>query len=183
MNKLLIANWKMQLTHNEALSWLRDHLPELEKALSARGNKLVICPSYTELSILANLSSTAISWGAQNCSLHERGAYTGDVSALSLKELGCTYVLVGHSERRRYHNETDVQVAQKAALLIKHGIEPLICIGETRAERDQGITFEVLEKQLVLIVELMKKIDCAVSSLLMSQCGPLVHRKCPGLLR
>lgn len=165
MNKLIIANWKMQFSHNEALSWLNQHLPELEAALSTTGNKLVICVSFTELSTAASLRTPSISFGAQDCSVYERGAYTGDISVLTLKEFNCTHVLVGHSERRICHGETDAQVAQKASLLIKHGIEPIICIGETRQERDNGVTLQVLEKQLALIVELLKKANCTKISI------------------
>ncbi len=157
MNKLIIANWKMQFTHSEALSWLNTHIPDLEIDLATAHNKLIICPSYTELPILAARSTTHISWGAQDCGAYERGAYTGDVSVLSLKELGCTYCLVGHSERRRHHGETDALIAQKVALLIKHGIEPVICVGESLEERNNGATLEVLERQLLSIRELMKK--------------------------
>ncbi len=147
----------MQLSHNEALSWLNDHIAGLESALSQAQNKLILCPSFTELASLSAFGSTHIRCGAQNCGAYERGAYTGDVSVLSLKELGCAYCLVGHSERRRYHGETDALIAQKAALLIKHGIEPVICIGESLEERNNGATLEVLERQLLFIGELMKK--------------------------
>lgn len=157
MNKLIIANWKMEFSHNDAIAWLTSHVPALEDALSVSSNKLIICPSYTELGFVADLPTTHISWGAQDCGLEEVGAYTGDVSVLSLKELRCTYTLVGHSERRRYHCETDADIAQKFDLLMKHGISPLVCIGETKEERDEGITSRVLEKQLSLIVASMQK--------------------------
>lgn len=147
----------MQLIHNEALSWFNAHSAGLESTLSQAQNKLILCPSFTELPSLSVFETNHISWGAQNCGAYERGAYTGEVSVFSLKELGCTYCLVGHSERRRYHGETDALIAQKAALLIKHGIEPVVCIGESLEERNNGTTLEVLERQLLFIGELMKK--------------------------
>lgn len=157
MNKLIVANWKMELSHNDARSWLSGHVPELEAALASSQNKLVICPSFTELSFVSDLPTMHISWGAQDCGWRETGAYTGDVSVLTLHQLGCSYALVGHSERRRYHCETDALVVQKVDLLMQHGISPIVCIGETKEERDEGLTFEVIERQLSSLVELMGK--------------------------
>ncbi len=155
MHKLIIANWKMQLTHQEVRTWLKTHAPTFDSLLAQTNNTLVICPSYTELAFAHSLSTMHIRFGAQDCGLHERGAYTGDVSVLTLKELGCTYTLIGHSERRIYHGETDEAIAQKATLLLKHGIEPIICIGETSKERDTGTTLQVLENQLSLVAKLL----------------------------
>lgn len=157
MNKLIIANWKMEFSHNDAMEWLVSHAQELEDALSRSQNKLVICPSYTELSFVSTFPTVHISWGAQDCGPQEIGAYTGDVSVLSLRQLRCTYTLLGHSERRQYHGETDETVAQKFELLMRHGISPIVCVGETKEERDEGVTSRVLEKQLSLIVASMRR--------------------------
>ena len=157
MNKLIIANWKMQYTHEEAISWLTDHSKDLELSLAQTQNKLVICPSFTELPFLSSRAMTHIAYGAQDCGVHQRGPCTGDVSVLSLKELGCSYCLVGHSERRRYYNEINAMIVQKVELLIRHGIEPIVCIGENAQERDNGLTLQILEKQLMPLVELAKR--------------------------
>ncbi len=156
MNKLLIANWKMQLTHDEARAWLSDHLTDLENTLSSAGNRLVICPSFTVLRHTSALAIKNIAWGAQDCSFEERGAYTGDVSILSLKELGCSYIIVGHSERRRNYGDTDERVRDKTQLALKNNIQPIVCIGETWQERLDGRTYQILEKQLTLLTGFMQ---------------------------
>jgi triosephosphate isomerase (TIM) len=157
MGKLIIANWKMQLTHTESMHWLRSHLDSLEIALRGRQASLVICPSFTVLPCVP--SSESISWGAQDCSAHELGAYTGDISARSLKELGCSYTLIGHSERRRAYHETDTIIAQKAKLLFAQGLEPCICIGET--EENKKNVQSILEQQLTNLFDLQRPITIA----------------------
>lgn len=162
---MLVANWKMQLPYEEALSWLRTYSKEVTKSLETRNNKLVICPSFTEIADARRFINNRIMLGAQDVSSHERGPYTGDVSPLSLAQLGCKYTLIGHSERRQQYGETDAIVAQKAHLLMQHGIEPIICVGETRQERDEGSTVAVLEKQLILIAQLLSEQPEATASI------------------
>ena len=138
MAKLVVANWKMEKTYRESVAWVEAYKPLL---VSCDGRvELALCPSYTSLSTIgALLHDTGIKLGAQNCSEHERGPFTGDVSALSLKELGCTYCIVGHSERRLYHGETDMMIAQKAVILVRSGIIPIVCIGESgQGQTDPG---------------------------------------------
>lgn len=154
MHKVIIANWKMQLMHNEAIQWLSAHISSLNYALEESNNRIILCPSFAELAIAAKYTANRILLGAQDCSAYERGAYTGEVSALSLHELGCTYAIIGHSERRSC-GETDLCIALKAALLNKHAITPIICIGETEKERHNGETFAVLERQLADIKKLI----------------------------
>jgi triosephosphate isomerase (TIM) len=159
MNKLIIANWKMQILHQEARSWLASHFHELEKVSAQTGNKLVICPSFTELSLFGSFAPHNITLGAQDCSYEERGAFTGDVSILSLKQLNCSYVIIGHSERRSLYGDTDERIRKKTSLALKHAIQPVICMGETRKERDAGDTYLVLEKQLTSIMDLYKPLQ------------------------
>src|SRR6266478_5171624 len=94
------------------------------------------------------LAGSDVRWGAQDCSAHDKGAYTGEVSAAMLAEFGCRYVIVGHSERRAMHCESDAQVAAKFAAAQGAGLVPILCVGETLAERDAGITEEVVARQL-----------------------------------
>jgi triosephosphate isomerase (TIM) len=91
-------------------------------------------------------------WGAQDCSVHESGAYTGEVSAAMLAEFGCHYVIVGHSERRALHAETDQQVADKAKAALAHKLTPIVCVGETLAEREAGQTDAVVKRQLSAVI-------------------------------
>ena len=98
------------------------------------------------------LSGSAIAWGAQDVSSHEQGAYTGEVSATMLKDFACRYAIVGHSERRQYHGETDAMVADKAKAALAHCITPIVCVGETLAERDAGQTEAVVKRQLAAVI-------------------------------
>lgn len=149
MSTFIIANWKMQKTHNESIAWVNEYAHELDEVVKQSQNTLVLCPSFTPLqSISAQLKNTTIAVGAQDCCAFERGAYTGEVSVLSLQEIGCTYCLVGHSDRRHYHGETDCCVAQKALLLLKHNISPIVCIGESADARANKKTYSWLCKQL-----------------------------------
>jgi triosephosphate isomerase len=98
------------------------------------------------------LAGTDIRWGAQDCSAHEQGAYTGEVSVGMLLEFGCRHVIVGHSERRQYHHESDQLVADKAKAALARGITPIVCVGETLAERDSGQTEAVVKRQLSAVI-------------------------------
>lgn len=150
VNKLIIANWKMQFTHNESLAWIQEHQQELISLCQQAQYTFVLCPSFTTL---APLVSSLFIRGAQDCSAYERGAYTGDVSVLSLKELGCSYCIVGHNERRIYCKETVENTAHKVALLMQHEIQPILCVGETIEQKVQGFTQKALENQLLPVLE------------------------------
>jgi len=151
MHKMIVANWKMQLTHNEGLGWLAAHAGIIKQFLRESQNTLVLCPPYTEFHWINSFLSPEFHMGAQDCSAYERGAYTGEISALTLKELGCSYTIIGHSERRAA-GDTDQSIAQKAIVLNKIGIIPILCIGESEKERHHGKTFEVLNKHLEYII-------------------------------
>lgn len=128
------------------------------KTLSADTNtEIVICPSFPALYTLNEmLVETMVHIGAQNCSPHESGAYTGQVSAQSLKEVGCSYCIIGHSEQREYNGVTDQDVAQAAKQLCEQSIEPIICIGETKAQFQKNEAIAVLEKQLDPVLGALK---------------------------
>ena len=108
-------------------------------------NILILCPNYLNIS---NVSSTKVLLGSQNVSMNKDGAYTGEVSAKQLRSYNVEYCLVGHSERRKYQNETDNEIYEKIIMLLQEHITPILCIGETKEERDNNKVEEVLDKQL-----------------------------------
>jgi triosephosphate isomerase (TIM) len=150
MNKKLIAgNWKMNgsLDANQAL------LNALLAELGQPGCSVAVCVPAPYLAQLQALSArTAIELGSQDVSQHEAGAFTGELSAAMLKDFGVRYAIVGHSERRQYHGESDAVVAAKAQRALAHGITPIVCVGETLAEREVGKTEEVVKRQLAAVI-------------------------------
>ena len=151
MKPLIAGNWKMNgsLGANEALvTAMRDGVAG--KAPAADMALCVPAPYLAQLQSL--LTGSTIAWGAQDVSIHEQGAYTGEVSATMLKEFGCRYAIVGHSERRQYHGETDLLVADKAKQALAHGITPIVCVGETLSEREAGQTEAVVKRQLAAVI-------------------------------
>ena len=146
--KLVVGNWKMHGSH-------KANAELLEALLGARpfGADVAVCVPFPFLSEAAvTLASSDVRWGAQDCSAHEQGAYTGESSAKMLREFGVRYAIVGHSERRQYHGETDALVAEKAKAALAHGITPIVCVGETLAEREAGKTEEVVKRQLAAVI-------------------------------
>jgi triosephosphate isomerase (TIM) len=145
---LVAANWKMHLLKADAAEFCRD----LKRGLAAPPAvdvRVVIFPSFPLIPVVAReLLNSEVEVGGQDVHPEERGAYTGDVSALQLADAGCAWALCGHSERRRYHSEGDELVGRKAAAAAFHRLTPMICLGETGDERHAGRTFEVLERQL-----------------------------------
>ncbi|SFC51749.1 triosephosphate isomerase [Nocardioides terrae] len=139
---LMAGNWKLNLNHQEAvvlvqkLAWtLSDKRHDYAKA------EVAVLPPFTDIRSVQTLvdgDRLSIKYGAQDVSPHESGAYTGEVSAAMLAKLGCSYVVVGHSERRQYHAETDALVAEKATAALKHGLTPIICVGEGLEVRQAG---------------------------------------------
>ena len=147
--KLIAGNWKMNggLAANEALA------KALLGGLGMPTCTIAVCapaPYLAQLQVL--LANSAIALGAQDVSAHESGAYTGEVSVAMLKEFGVRYAIVGHSERRQYHGETDAAVAAKAQRALAAGITPIVCVGETLAEREAGKTEEVVKRQLAAVI-------------------------------
>ena len=148
--KLIVGNWKMNgsLAANAALlQAIKQGLPADNKAGAA-----VAAPALYLAQVQAELAGSAIGVGAQDVSQHEQGAFTGEISATMLKEFGVRYALVGHSERRQYHGETDVVVAAKAQAALSKGITPIVCVGETLAERETGQTETVVKRQLAAVI-------------------------------
>ncbi len=144
---LVAANWKMHKTVQEAVRFvarLRDHL---SSAPSER--EVLIIPPYTALWPLKEaVQSAGFAMGAQNCHWETHGAYTGEVSTGMLRDVGCEYVLVGHSERRQLFGETDQTVAKKVDAVYREGLVPVLCVGERLEQREAGHTFQVVKEQL-----------------------------------
>jgi triosephosphate isomerase len=130
----------------------------LAALLAARpyGADVAVCVPYVFLNeTAATLAGSDLRWGAQDCSAHAQGAYTGEVSAAMLAECGCRYVIVGHSERRAYHAEGDDVVAAKAQVALAKGVTPIVCVGETLAQREAGETEAVVKRQLSAVIHLL----------------------------
>ena len=144
--RLVAGNWKMH-GNRAANAALLDAI--VRGQAGAEGAECVVCVPFPYLAQVAGrLRGTAVAWGAQNLSEHAQGAYTGEVSAAMLADFGCKYVIVGHSERRQLFGESDGQVAAKFAAARKGGLSPILCVGETLAEREAGRTEQVVGRQL-----------------------------------
>lgn len=148
---MVVGNWKMNLLRGEALELLIA-LERLD-AVSNEHVDVVICPPYTALSSLADRGLHGIKLGAQNCHVSEKGAYTGEVSAEMLLDVGCSYVILGHSERRRDQKETDEEIGRKASHALHAGLRPIICVGEKLEERQRGKTHDVISRQIDGVIE------------------------------
>ncbi|UJF33056.1 triose-phosphate isomerase [Paenibacillus hexagrammi] len=141
---IIAGNWKMFKTVSEATSFIN----EVKGAAEVAGVESVICSPYTNLPALVEaVKGTALHIGAQNLHFEDNGAYTGEISGVMLKELGVEYVIIGHSERRAYFGETDEIVNKKVTAAFKHGLKPILCVGEKLEEREAGQTKEVCKVQ------------------------------------
>ena len=134
MKNLLALNWKMNKTPTEARAWAQELGEKLE---AGQAELAVMAPAITLSALAANLP-TGVGFGGQDVSAHESGAYTGEISAAMLKDVGATYAVVGHSERRDYHGETDAVVAAKARQAQANGLTPIVCVGEKLDVREAG---------------------------------------------
>ena len=143
---IIAGNWKLNKTVAEALALVT----EIKNAVaSIRDVEVAVAPVYTALQAVGKrLEGTGIGLAAQDCYFEDSGAFTGQVSVPLLKDVGCTYVIVGPSERRQLFGETDAGVNKKAKAVLKHGLKPIVCIGETLAERDGNKTLAVVGQQL-----------------------------------
>ena len=147
--RLVIGNWKMHgnLVDNAALLNALSH--------ASPACDLAVCVPFPYLTQTAELlKGSKVSWGAQDVSKHTQGAFTGEVSAMMLNDFGCKWAIVGHSERRAMHGETDQLVADKAAAAIAAGLTPVVCVGETLSERDAGQAVDVIHRQLAPVLAL-----------------------------
>jgi len=143
---LIVANWKMNKTVSEALEFVKN-LKANVKSITDRD--IVICAPFTSLaSINELLENTNIYLGAQNLFWEEKGAYTGEISPVMLVDVGCKYVIIGHSERRQYFGEMDETVNKKLLAALKYGLIPIVCVGETLEQREKNITNKIIEKQV-----------------------------------
>ncbi|MDD5634998.1 MAG: triose-phosphate isomerase, partial [Atribacterota bacterium] len=158
MRKPLIAgNWKMNKTITESISLVKelvDFVKEYQKT------EIVICPPFTSLWVTREIiQDTNILLGAQNMYFQNEGAYTGEISANMLKNIGCDYVILGHSERREYFNESSQEVARKVGKALSSGIKPIICVGEKLEERESGTAKDIVREQVEAIFEILKPED------------------------
>jgi triosephosphate isomerase len=146
--KLIVGNWKMHGSHPanaELLAGIVAARPFMAD--------VAVCVPFPYLSETAvTLAGSEVRWGAQDCSAHKQGAYTGEVSAGMLAEFGCRYAIVGHSERRALHGESDQLVADKAQAALGSGVTPIVCVGETREQREAGETAAVVKRQLSVVI-------------------------------
>ena len=146
---LIAGNWKMNGLLGDGAALAKTLTERMGKAGKPASFDLLVCPPFTLIARIGEvLARSAISLGGQNCHPKEKGAHTGDVSARMLADLGCRYVIVGHSERRTNHGETDALVAAKAAAAQAAKLCPIVCVGETESERDKGRTIEVVGRQI-----------------------------------
>lgn len=146
MRKPIIAgNWKLHKTVSEAQKLVEELLPLVTQAHA----EVVVCPTYTALyAVREVIKNTNIALGAQNMYWEEKGAFTGEISPEMLKEVGCKYVIIGHSERRQFFGETDVTVNKKLHAAFKADIVPIMCVGETLEQRESGVTETVIKAQV-----------------------------------
>jgi triosephosphate isomerase (TIM) len=147
--KLIAANWKM----NGSAAFNAELVSALLAQSSGWACEVALCaPSVYLAQLYSLLKSTPLALGAQDISAHELGAFTGEISGSMLREFGTRYCIVGHSERRQYHGEQDVTVARKVQRALAAGITPIVCVGETLAEREAGRTEEVVKRQLAAVI-------------------------------
>lgn len=144
--KVIAGNWKM----NNDISATISLITEIKKGVNDQKKAdVIVCPPFTSLETTQTLlKDSQIKYGAQNMYFEESGAFTGEISPLMLKSVGCEYVILGHSERRTIFHETDSIINKKIKTAVKHNLKPIFCIGETLEEREKGITFEVCERQV-----------------------------------
>ena len=148
--KVIAGNWKMNMLPNEAINFIQ----ELTPLVKDTKNDVVLCVPYIDLFYsLLHVQGTNIKIGAQNMHWEEKGAYTGEVSAPMLKSIGVEYVIIGHSERRQYFNETDETVNKKIKSALLHGLKPIVCVGETLEQREAGETEKIVTNQIAKAFE------------------------------
>lgn len=150
MRRALVAgNWKM----NGRTDFINELMNELVSGIQASAVDVLVCPPAIYLSQVKSMSGSFIAVGAQNVSENQDGAFTGEISLPMLRDLGCEYVILGHSERRSLYAETDLVVADKFIATVAAGLKPILCVGETLEEREQGKTLDVVGRQLKAVID------------------------------
>ena len=148
--KVIAGNWKMNMLPNETISFIEELAPLVKNT----ENEVVLCVPYTDLFYaLLTAQNTNIKIGAQNMHYEENGAYTGEISGKMLKSINVDYVIIGHSERRQYFNETDETVNKKIKSAFRDELKPIVCVGETLEQRETGKTEEIITKQTELALD------------------------------
>lgn len=148
--KVIAGNWKMNMLPDETIKFIEEFAPLVKNTK----NEVILCVPYTDLFYaLLTAQGTNIKIGAQNMHFEEKGAYTGEVSPQMLKAINVEYVIIGHSERRQYYNETDETVNKKLKSAFNVGLKPIVCVGETLEEREAGKTAEIITNQTKLALE------------------------------
>ncbi len=152
--KVIAGNWKMNMLPNEAIEFIEKLAPLVKDT----ENEVILCVPYTDLFYaLLTAQGTNIKIGAQNMHFEEKGAYTGEVSGKMLKSINVEYVIIGHSERRQYFAETDETVNKKVKAAFENGLKPIVCVGETLEQREEGKAFDVITEQTKLALEGLAK--------------------------
>lgn len=148
--KVIAGNWKMNMLPNEAIEYIQAFEPMVKESKA----EIILCVPYTDLFYcLMNAQGTNIKIGAQNMHFAENGAYTGEISGKMLKSIGVEYVIIGHSERRQYFNETDETVNKKIKAAFENELKPIVCVGETLEQRESGKTESIITSQTRLALE------------------------------
>ncbi len=151
--KIIAGNWKMNMLPGETIEFINELAPLVKNT----ENEVILCVPYTDLFYaILTAQGTNIKIGAQNMHYEEKGAYTGEVSAQMLKAINVEYVIIGHSERRQYYNETDETVNKKIKSAFANNLKPIVCVGETLEEREEGKTAEIITKQTELALNGLK---------------------------
>jgi triosephosphate isomerase len=164
--KLVVGNWKMNGSRANNAPLLAGVVAGLAGLDSAKVACAVCVPAPYLQQCADTLAGTQLAWGAQDVSKHASGAYTGEVAASMLADFGCSYVIVGHSERRAYHGESDELVAQKTQAALNAGLTPIVCVGETLDEREADQTNAVVSRQLSAVLELLD--DAAIERIVVA---------------
>lgn len=150
-----VSNWKMYLSYQANVALYQQYEKQLASTITTTGHTLIVCPAVSALATITHTKSAPFYLSGQTCAAYSHGAYTGETDAQSLRELGCTYCIVGHSERRIYHHETDEIVAHQAQQLLNQGLIPIVCIGETREEKKSSQTHAVIARQLTAVTKVI----------------------------
>ncbi|MFR9513196.1 MAG: triose-phosphate isomerase [Rikenellaceae bacterium] len=149
--KIVAGNWKMNTLPSEGVALAKAVAAGKESVCSCVN--FIVCPPFTHIAAVAEvLKGTGVAVGAQNCAAETKGAYTGEVAASMIAELGCEYVILGHSERREYYGETSETLNKKIAQVYANGLTPIYCVGEVKEERENGTYFDVVKAQIEEVV-------------------------------